>query len=240
MVELVAGLGAFTIVDERKVQGEDAGNNFFLDYESIGENRGMVATRLLVEMNHEVRGDAVEDSPEDILRNKPDFFKGFSLVIAADVGERSLRQLSKVLWEGRVPLMVVRSCGFIGFIRLQVEEHAIVESHPANERADLRLDRPFSGLTRYMDATDMDTMDKQKHGHTPYLVILYKCLQKWKEAHCGATPKNYREKQEFKELVKSGIRRNADGVPEEEENFEEALQAVNTALNPTRIPSEVS
>ena len=35
----------------------------------------------------------------------------------------------------------------------------------------------------------------QKHGHTPYLVILYKCLQRWKESHGGAAPKNYREKQ---------------------------------------------
>ena len=68
---VLPGLGAFTIVDERKVGGEDVGNNFFLDHESVGENRGVVATRLLVEMNHEVRGDAVEDSPEDILRNKP-------------------------------------------------------------------------------------------------------------------------------------------------------------------------
>ena len=40
------------------------------DEESVGENRGVVATRLLVEMSHEVRGDAVEDSSEDILRNK--------------------------------------------------------------------------------------------------------------------------------------------------------------------------
>ena len=71
---VLPGLGAFTIVDERKVGGEDVGNNFFLDHETVGENRGVVATRLLVEMNHEVRGDAVEDSPEDILRNKPGAF----------------------------------------------------------------------------------------------------------------------------------------------------------------------
>jgi len=200
-----------------------------------------VATRLLVEMNHEVRGDAVEESPEDILRNKPDFFKSFTLVIAADIGEKSLRRLSEVLWEGKVPLMVVRSYGFIGYIRLQVEEHAVVESHPANEMADLRLDRPFPGLVRYMDAMDLDSMDKQKHGHTPYLVILYKCLQSWRETHGGLAPKNYREKQEFKELIRAGIRKNEEsGVPEDEENFEEALQAVNTSLNPTRIPTEVS
>ena len=68
------------------------------------------------------------------------------------------------------------------------------------------------------------------------MVILYKCLQSWKETHGGVAPKNYREKQEFKELIRSGIRKNEEsGVPEDEENFEEALQAVNTSLNPTRF-----
>ena len=41
------------------------------DDESVDENRGVVATRLLVEMNYEVCEDAVEDSSEDILHNKP-------------------------------------------------------------------------------------------------------------------------------------------------------------------------
>ena len=36
-----------------------------------------------------------------------------------------------------------------------------MESHPANEMADLRLDRPFPGLVRYMDAMDLESMDKQ-------------------------------------------------------------------------------
>ena len=39
-----------------------------------------------------------------------------------------------------------------------------MESHPANEMADLRLDRPFPGLVRYMDAMDLDSMDKQVAG----------------------------------------------------------------------------
>ena len=48
----------------------------------------------------------------------------------------------------------------------KVEEHAVVESHPANEMADLRLDRPFPGLVRYMDALDLDSMDKQVRGYS--------------------------------------------------------------------------
>ena len=31
------------------------GNNFFLTGDSVGQSRGEVATRLLLEMNHEVR-----------------------------------------------------------------------------------------------------------------------------------------------------------------------------------------
>lgn len=35
------------------------------------------------------------------------------------------------------------------------------------------------------------------------------------------------------------IRKNEDGVPEAEENFEEAIRAVNYALVPTAIPKDI-
>lgn len=33
-----------------------------------------------------------------------------------------------------------------------------------------------------------------------------------------------------------GILKNESGVPEDEENFEEAIKNINTALNPTKVP----
>ena len=45
----------------------------FLD--DIGQNRGIVATRLLLELNPEVRGDCVDEKPDQILLQRPDFFK---------------------------------------------------------------------------------------------------------------------------------------------------------------------
>ena len=44
-----------------------------------------------------------------------------------------------------------------------------MESHPANQMADLRLDRPFPGLVRYMDAMDLDSMDKQERRHKLFM-----------------------------------------------------------------------
>ena len=40
-------------------------------------------------------------------------------------------------------------------------------------------------------------------------------------------------------IVFVGIRTNSEGVPEDEENFEEAIKAVNGALVESRVPSEV-
>ena len=39
----------------------------------------------------------------------------------------------------------------------------------------------------------------------------------------------------FKELIKSGIRRNEELVPRFEENFEEALKNVNNSITETKV-----
>ena len=49
----------------------------------------------------------------------------------------------------------------------------------------------------------MEEMSKNEYMHVPYAVILYKYLQQWKATHEGKPPKNYREKQDFKTLIKS-------------------------------------
>lgn len=49
----------------------------------------------------------------------------------------------------------------------------------------------------------------------------------------------YKEKLAFKELVRSGIRRNEELVPKFEENFDEAIKNVNNSIVPTKIPTEI-
>ena len=40
-------------------------------------------------------------------------------------------------------------------------------------------------------------------------------------------------------MIRSGVLVNENGVPEIEENFEEAAKSINASVVPTRIPSEV-
>ncbi|KAI2662480.1 NEDD8-activating enzyme E1 regulatory subunit [Labeo rohita] len=228
---VLPGIGAFTIVDGHKVSGEDVGNNFFLTSSSIGKNRAQAATELLQELNSDVSGNFVEE----LLDNDPEFFHRFSLVIGVQLPESTCLRLGCVLWEAGVPFLVCRTYGLIGYMRLIVKEHTVVESHPDNALEDLRLDQPFTELKHHVESYDLDNMEKKDHSHTPWIIVVAKYLEKWYSEHNSQLPKNYKEKEAFRQLIREGIFKNENGTPEDEENFEEAIKNVNTALNPTKV-----
>lgn len=235
---VLPGIGSFTIVDGNKVTGADVGNNFFLTKDSIGMPRAQVTTDLLMELNEEVSGDFVGEPPEKLLENNQEFFSRFNLVIATDLQEKPLLQLASLLRASEIPLLIARSYGFIGYARLVISDHTVIESHPDNTHEDLRLDRPFPGLIEFCDGQNMDEMSKKEYSHTPWLVIIYKYLQKWKEEHDGEMPKTYKEKCLLKEMITNEMLKNESGATEED-NFKEAIRNVNTSLVKTSIPSEV-
>jgi amyloid beta precursor protein binding protein 1 len=72
-------------------------------------------------------------------------------------------------------------------------------------------------------------MDHHDHGHVPYVLLLLHHLEEWKKSHDGKVPSVYKEKNEFRDLVRAGMQtNNAEGG---EENYEEAIAAVLKSLN---------
>ena len=57
---ILPGAGSFTIVDEAVVEEEDLGLNFFLEEDSLGKSRAEESTRLLLELNPEVKGEGIK------------------------------------------------------------------------------------------------------------------------------------------------------------------------------------
>lgn len=231
---VLPGVGAFTILDGAKVTGEDAGNNFFLNKDSIGKSRAKEATENLLELNPDVRGEYIEETVEYILQAEPNFFQRFTVVIVTVIEEKSLLLLSDKLWDLGIPLVICIAYGMIGFLRLQYPDRTIIETRPENEFHDLRLDRPFQSLKHFFDSVDLKQLNDQEHAHIPYVVILFKCLDIWKASNNGEMPKNAKEKKLFKAEIVKGMRKK-----DEEENFLEACKAVNTALTKTNLPSEI-
>ncbi|KAK1133526.1 hypothetical protein K0M31_011328 [Melipona bicolor] len=235
---VLPGIGAFTIVDGKKVTSEDIGANFFLETDSVGKSRAQIATQMLLELNSDVRGDYIDEEPDQILYNSPDFFNNFTVVVATCLVEKSLVLLSQRLWELNIPLIVCRTIGFIAYMRIQVKEHMVVETHPDNEVPDLRLDKPFETLKKHVDSVNLDELSFKDHSHVPYLIVLYKFLEKWILSK-RELPKSYNEKSQLKQMIREGIRRDENDTSNSEENFEEAVKAVNTCIGRTEIPENV-
>ncbi|CAJ0826705.1 16503_t:CDS:2 [Entrophospora sp. SA101] len=53
---VLPGIGSFTVVDNKIVEGSDVGITFFLDTDCIGKNRAESVTQLLQELNEDVKG----------------------------------------------------------------------------------------------------------------------------------------------------------------------------------------
>ncbi|XP_048211373.1 NEDD8-activating enzyme E1 regulatory subunit [Perognathus longimembris pacificus] len=236
---VLPGIGSFTIIDRNQVSGEDAGNNFFLQRSSIGKNRAQAAMEFLQELNNDVSGNFVEESPENLLDNDPSFFCRFTVVVATQLSESTLLHLADVLWNSQIPLLICRTYGLVGYMRIIIKEHPVIESHPDNALEDLRLDKPFPELKEHFQSYDLDQMEKKDHSHTPWIVIVAKYLAQWYSETNGRIPKTYKEKEDFRDLIRQGILKNENGAPEDEENFEEAIKNVNTALNTTQIPRSI-
>jgi amyloid beta precursor protein binding protein 1 len=128
LIGACAGIGSFTIVDGHKVQASDLGNNFFLDFASLGKSRAEATTHLLSELNEFVDGAAVDRDAEAIIEEDVSFFGRFTLVIATNISEKALLKLAAFLYERNIPLFVCRSYGFVGYVRLAVPEHASASS----------------------------------------------------------------------------------------------------------------
>jgi amyloid beta precursor protein binding protein 1 len=233
---VLPNVGQFTVVDDAKVTEADTGNNFFVDTEQIGRNRSEVVTEFLLEMNPEVRGSAVVKSPAEVAASDPAFFKQFSVVIAACQDQATVLKLGSSCASAGVPFIVARSYGLLGYVRLQLAEHRIIESHYDNDRYDLYIHpkqlEHFPELLAYCMKFNYEDagLDSMKHAHVPYPAILVKEMRKWVDEH-KSVPTTYEEKTAFKAQVKNMRRPPAQVGGPEEENFEEAVKSAFRAYD---------
>ncbi|OJJ37692.1 hypothetical protein ASPWEDRAFT_106942 [Aspergillus wentii DTO 134E9] len=234
---VLPGIGGFTIVDPAIVTETDLGVNFFLEEESLGKSRAEETCRLLRELNPDVEGSfqakLLQQDPELLLQHK-------LVLISGPLKSSSLDAICKLSRELDIPVLYTHSVGFYSVFSLQLPaDFPIVETHPDPETTqDLRLLNPWPELAAAgARVSNLDSLDDHQHGHVPYILLLLHYLEKWKATHDGNVPSNYKEKTEFRELVRGSARtHNPEGG---EENYDEAVAAVLKSLNPFSLRSTV-
>jgi len=229
---VLPGVGAFTILDGALVSAGDLGSNFFLEESQLGLPRAQVTCQILNELNDLVRGSWIHKDPLKVIDEEPNFFKDFTLVIANNLPQSGLLKLGHLLWDAGIPLLVIRSTGFLGSLRIVTPEHTIVEAKQDNPPDDLRIANPWGDLLAYAESFDFSKMNSTEHSHTPYPIILIQHINKWKANNSGNFPSNYKEKDAFKQTILKS------SPSAKEENFQEAYKTAHKSY-PTSLPSEL-
>ena len=238
---VLPGIGSFTIIDDAKVSNEDLGNNFFVDHESLGKSRAQTVTNQLLELNPFVEGKAVEQNPHTLIDEKIEFFGDFTMVLADAVRDTQLNKLAEFLWKKRIPLVITRSYGFIGYLRLVVPEHSVVEAH-GPEVFDLRIQNPWPELQKHWDLVDLEIKDENEqdkvsaHSHIPWLVLVYRFYEQYKKENDG---KECPRKDFGKYIMDQRVTNTKTGGKYVEENFDEATKNCWRAFQKYSIPGDI-
>lgn len=188
---VLPGIGRFTVMDDKCVRETDLDNNFFVTASELGRSRAEVVTEMLCEMNGDVRGFAIKSYPTNQDSVGPEFWTQFNLVIASNMSEVELSGLSATCHTNKIPLMIVRSYGLIGYCRVILQAHHIIESKPDSDPYDLRILNPFEELEEYCSGFNLSEMESLEHGHTPYIVLLYQAITQWRSTHNNSLPSTF-------------------------------------------------
>jgi len=228
---VLPGFGQFSIVDGENVTPQDLGVNFYINKEGIGKNRAEVVSQIIAELNPEVQGSFLASDPDEVLETSPTFLDRFNFIIASNMKPQSLKKLAQFCWDKDKVLIVVRSYGMIGYIRLVSRSHDIVEAKLDQDIDDLRLSNPWPNLQAFADDQDFSKMEMKEHSHTPYPAILIKALKDWRDKNGKSIPTTRDEKESFKESIKELALSFY-----EEDNFQEAYNKYFQAIQPSEIP----
>ncbi|KAH8681610.1 ThiF family protein [Xylariales sp. PMI_506] len=238
---VLPGIGRFTIVDSSLVTEADLGVNFFLDESTVGKSRAQACTELLQDLNPEVQGDWLPKNQEPLdLRQLFSGSSTYTLVLyTLPIAPRDLAVIEAYGRQHDIPLISIHSAGFYGYFRIHLTKtFPIVDTHPEIEKTiDLRLTQPWPELAQFADdmTKDIDNIKDHEHGHLPYVVLLLHFLDKWRASHNGEYPTEYKAKMAFRKMVAESARtNNAEGG---EENFQEAVAAVNRNIKDERLES---
>ncbi|KAL7412491.1 hypothetical protein BDY24DRAFT_393087 [Mrakia frigida] len=247
---VLPGIGYFEILSEKLTSPQDIGQNFFLMPGSLQKPLAEETTKFLRELNSGVAGEGKFADVAALLESDPSYFLDFTLIIAVNLPAAVEEKLSALLWTASdptssvttpagahpdIPLILARSAGFVGLVRLQIREHTIVDTHPTS-LVSLRLDQPFPALLAYANSINFETLDSMDHGNVPFVLIIIRALEEWRSSHDGKQPIWSGKLSQKKEFIASITKTRRHG---DEENYAEAEEKAFLAAQVTKIPKDL-
>ncbi|EFP77790.2 uncharacterized protein PGTG_03746 [Puccinia graminis f. sp. tritici CRL 75-36-700-3] len=236
---ILSGAKSVLMMDTAKVRQSDIGNNFFLEQASLGKTRAEESGKLLEQLTstfkyHPVYWHDWEFYNEDFWCELEDIdaLADWNAFIGVRMVKADEEVTSRFGWGFNVPTFSVQTCGLVASIRLQIRELYVFQT-PSDSFVDLRLDCPFPSLSTFANSFEMDKMNHREHAHVPAVAIIVHYLERFKSKHDGKLPQDSTQRAELKEMILAE-KRDVD-----EENFDEAVNLIGNACQPTEVPTHI-
>lgn len=175
--------------------------------------------------------------PLSDLLKQPSWAQSYNLIIlCAPISSEQRSSICEHAQRNSIPLVHLQSAGFYSSFSLQLPSvFPVVDTHPDPDTIqDIRILSPWPELSAEVEALgDLDKLDDHDHGHVPYILILLYYVDKWRDNNDGQAPATFKDKTQFRDMLRAGARtNNAEGG---EENFDEAAAAVLKTITPFSI-----
>jgi molybdopterin/thiamine biosynthesis adenylyltransferase len=196
----LAGIGSCTIMDSHRLTAEDIGSSF-LPPASIGKSRGESARSMLLDINNEVCSEVfpletylphVTTQPQsnldprveedDSINKDLELWKQFNCVIVCGtLYTGQIRRLSKLCWSLNTPLILCKSIGFYGSLRIQIKEHNVLDTHPEWRPANHDPNKPdtltIHGAKSIRDEYDGNVYSYVEEDNEDDSIAIYVCMK---------------------------------------------------------------
>ena len=239
---VLPGVGSVTVVDSARVNAADGGTNFFVDpVADCGRPRAEAVAARVAALNPRVRVRAVTCTAAAL--DDDAFWAPFSAVVATQLSTNEAAALAARLCRLGVPLVLARSRGFVGTLRVAAPDHIVVDARPDAAPPDLRIAAPFPELLAHCTRppyADLAALSSADHAHVPFVVLLVQALLRWQKGHQKEgqegrlLPRTPEEQAELRAELEALTRPGAD-----ETNFAEARRHLHCAWTPPTLPEGV-
>lgn len=85
------------------------------------------------------------------------------MIIANNLNDATLCKLGEQCQKWNKKLVVLKTNGMIGIVRLFANEHRVLESKPDGAKWDLRIQNPWPELQAYVDSFNIEVILKCGH-----------------------------------------------------------------------------
>ncbi|CAN6650931.1 DNA damage tolerance protein RHC31 [Trichomonascus vanleenenianus] len=117
---VLAGIGSLVVLDNKTVDAQDLGANFFLEESDIKSNRGEACLPRIRKLNPRVEVSAVS---QDVTSTDPEWFGQFDIVVATELNYNDLVHVNTATRKSNTKLYAGGLMGLYGYVFADLVEH---------------------------------------------------------------------------------------------------------------------